>query len=121
MTKDNWITVAAIISAMMLAVATLTAPALAEIIKFRLIQPNPTPKTSKPKPEARVRSNLSFRSFFRLRWRRYIIEFIVDSVCLFILIASINSPTVTTSREVVLISLAAAVFVGLIVIRLRDV
>ena len=43
MTRDNWLTIAAIITAIMMAVATLMAPSLAEVIKFRLNQPTATP------------------------------------------------------------------------------
>src|SRR5437660_815665 len=48
MTKDNWLTIATIISANILAFATLLAPALAEIIKARINQPRASPVTNQP-------------------------------------------------------------------------
>jgi hypothetical protein len=51
MTIDNWLTLTAIASATLLAAATLIAPALAEIIKFRLNQSTAKPRTkSKHRP-----------------------------------------------------------------------
>jgi hypothetical protein len=46
MSKDNWLTIAAIITAIMMTIATLMAPSLAEFVKFRLSQPTATPETN---------------------------------------------------------------------------
>src|SRR5438309_1013030 len=46
MTIENWLTLSAIASATLLAAATLIAPALAEIIKFRLNQPKTKPNVT---------------------------------------------------------------------------
>lgn len=49
MTTENWITIATIISANILALATFLAPSLAEIVKARINQPKASPVTNKPK------------------------------------------------------------------------
>ena len=49
MTKENWLPIATIISANILAFATLLAPALAEIVKARINQPKASPVTNQPK------------------------------------------------------------------------
>lgn len=49
MTIDTWLIIATIISAMMLAAATLFAPSLAEVVKVFVNQPKATPVTSQPK------------------------------------------------------------------------
>jgi hypothetical protein len=49
MTIDNWLIIATIISAIMLAAATLLAPSLAEVVKVRVSQPKLTPITNQPK------------------------------------------------------------------------
>ncbi len=64
MTKDNWLQVATIVAAMMMAVTTLVAPALAVYVQVRMTKPKATPTSTQEKTLSTREKTLSWRIGF---------------------------------------------------------
>ena len=112
MQANNWQIAAIIIAAIITAVGAMLGPCLAVIVKSRIDQPKPAPKTAQPKLESQ-RQNSSFRRLIRLGWKRFLFSWLASVPCSAILVSSFMFPVPATSRLVVVVSLAAAVYVGL--------
>lgn len=108
MTTDNWLTVAIIASTIILAAATLLAPALAVIVQVRMSQPKQTPQTSKGKRFGHKIGYFIGYHISRHAGRMFITSVTCNSVMLIVVL--LRYPLMTR-WAVVLISLLVALLV----------
>lgn len=112
MAEQKWQIVAIIIAAIITAVASLLGPSVAVIVKARIDQPKPAPKTNQPTPESqREKEPLTFRRFVKLIWKTSLVGWLVSLPSGIIMIRALQSHSPVTPRSVLIVSLAVAVYV----------
>jgi len=108
MTIQDWATIAIAISAPIAAIATLLAPALAEIVKFRISQPKPTPDPNQPKNRNHKIGGV-LKRHFKAFWFSYLMLFLD----IFLLIRELRDPAPLMRYSVFAISVYTTVAVAI--------
>lgn len=101
MTIQDWAIIVIAISAPIAAFATLLAPSLAEIVKFRINQPKPSPDPNQPE-------NLIQRKGGRSLKRILLSPLAICAVEIFFLIGQVRSPSPIDKASVLTISFLAS-------------
>ena len=98
MTIQDWAIIIIAISAPIAALATLFAPSLAEIVKFRINQPKPSPDPNQPEKRNQRNGGLSLK-------RRFWFPTFICIVEVFFLVSLLRSPDPIDKTSVFMISL----------------